>query len=461
MKRDDARSLIIGLGDLFLVPMAYAGAYFVRFGTLLQFRDKFSPVFLFMLTASYLTVFYFFDLYSVTRKIRNRTLAGRVILAVGASAVLSSLLKYMFFLFPIGRGVLAIANALLVVFIFAWRKVGFRLLRLMGNPSPVILVGQGKGTDEIVALLMSEPQDYKILGRLADEGTASGLKSDVSSVRVIGPPLLLGEIIKARAVKIVVLAETDASLSISTEALLQAHRGSIDVVDVNEMYQRLKYRIPVDFIIDESWFLQTKGFALANNHLAGRIKRIFDFGLAGILFLISLPLWPIISLLIKIESKGSVFYRQNRVGKNETVFRLHKFRSMIEEAEDDEPIWARENDVRVTRVGRILRKLHLDELPQLWNVLRGDMSLVGPRPERPEFVAELKKEVPFYALRHFVKPGLTGWAQINYPYAASTKDSKIKLEYDLYYISRMSLLFDVKIIILTIAAVLSGRYREG
>ena len=461
MKRDERRALIIGLGDLVLVPLAYAGAYFVRFGTLTQFRDKFSPVFLIMLIASYLIVFYFFDLYAVRRKIRNRTLAGRIVLAVGASAVLASLVKYLFFLFPIGRGILAIANTMLVVYIFAWRKAGFRLLRLMGNPIPVLLVGKGKGADEIAALLADEPQDYRIFGRLADESPASGSKSDGSSVRLIGPPLLLSELIKSRAVTVVVLAETDPSLSISAEALLQAHLGGVDVVDVNEMVQRLKYRIPVDYIKDESWFLQTKGFALADDHWAGRIKRIFDVGAAGLLFLIGLPLWPLIALMIKIESKGPAFYRQNRVGRNETVFCLHKFRSMIENAEDDEPVWAQKNDLRVTRVGRILRKLHLDELPQLWNVLRGDMSLVGPRPERPEFVEELKKTVPYYPLRHFVKPGLTGWAQINYAYAASTKDSKIKLEYDLYYISRMNLLFDLKIIILTIAAVLSGRYREG
>jgi exopolysaccharide biosynthesis polyprenyl glycosylphosphotransferase len=461
MKRDERRSLIIGLGDLVLVPMAYAGAYFLRFGTLTQFRDKFSPVFLFMLTASYLIVFYFFDLYSVRRKIRNRILAGRIVLAVGASAVLASLVKYLFFLFPIGRGILAIANALLIIFIFVWRNAGFRLLRLMGNPSPVLLVGKGRGADEIAALLGNEAQDYIILGRLADDGPASGSKSDDSSVKVIGPPRFLGEMIKSRSVGVVVLTETEPALSLSAEALLHAHHAGVDVVDVNGMYQRLKYRIPVDYIKDESWFLQTRGFALADNHGAGRIKRIFDVGSAGLLFLISLPLWPLISLMIKLESKGPVFYKQNRIGKNETIFCLHKFRSMIEKAEDDEPVWAQKNDRRATRVGRILRKLHLDELPQLWNVLRGDMSLVGPRPERPEFVAELKKEVPFYALRHFVKPGLTGWAQINYAYAASTKDSKIKLEYDLYYISRMNLLFDLKIIILTIAAVLSGRYREG
>jgi lipopolysaccharide/colanic/teichoic acid biosynthesis glycosyltransferase len=168
----------------------------------------------------------------------------------------------------------------------------------------------------------------------------------------------------------------------------------------------------------------------------------------------------LIALLIKIESKGPVFYSQRRVGKNGTEFRLHKFRSMVKNAESAAPVWAKENDHRVTRVGRVLRALHLDELPQLWNVLRGEMSLVGPRPERPEFVSRLEREISFYALRHFVKPGLSGWAQINYPYAASTKDSKEKLEYDLYYISRMNLVFDLKILIETLSGVFPGRRRR-
>jgi exopolysaccharide biosynthesis polyprenyl glycosylphosphotransferase len=460
MERDDRRSLVIAIGDLLLVPSAYAGAFFVRFGTLAQFLGYFSPVFLLILTGAYLTVFYFFDLYSVTKKTRNRTLARRIILAVGASAVLASLLKYVLFLFPIGRGVLAIANTMLVVLIFAWRKAGFRLLRLMGNPVPVLLVGSGKDADEIISLLMDNPGKYHILGVLTDEGAASGYKESLSAARIIGTPIQLGEVLKSLAVKIVVLAESDTSLSVSTEALFQAHRSDVDVVDVIEMYRRLKFRIPVDFIKDESWFLQTKGFALANDHIAGKIKRLFDIGLAGFLLLISLPLWPLIAFLIKIESKGPIFYGQNRVGKNGTVFLLQKFRSMIDKAEDNEPVWAKENDHRVTHVGRIMRKLHLDELPQLWNVLRGEMSLVGPRPERPEFVVELKREVPYYALRHFVKPGLTGWAQINYPYAASTKDSKVKLEYDLYYVSNMNLIFDLKIIVMTMAGIISGRHQE-
>ena len=446
------------LGDAIFIPLAYAGAYFLRFGTLALFGEKLSPVFLAMTTAGYLVVFYFFDLYAVNHDARSRSLAIRIIPAVGVSAVLASLLKYVFFLLPIGRGILVIASTLLVVLVFAWHKVGALLFRIMARPSSVLFVGTGKGVDEIIGILASDPEDYQILGVLADEKALPDAPANVSAARVIGSPRQLGEFLESRAPKIIVLAETSGPSSLSAEGLLQARLGPVEVVDIPEMYQRLKSRIPVDHIKDESWFLRTKGFALANNHLVGKIKRVFDVALAGAFFLVSLPLWPFIALIIKIESRGPVFYGQDRIGRNGIVFHLYKFRSMIEGAESDEPVWAGETDPRATRVGRVLRKLHLDELPQLWNVLRGEMSLVGPRPERPEFVAALKRDIPFYALRHFVKPGLTGWAQINYPYAASTKDSKEKLEYDLYYISRMNLIFDLGIILRTVRFL--GTFRE-
>jgi exopolysaccharide biosynthesis polyprenyl glycosylphosphotransferase len=460
MERNDRRSYLIILGDVLLVPFAYAAAYLIRFGTLSRFREYFSPIFLLMMTASYIVVFYLFDFYTVTKKTRVRTLAARIVLAVGVSAVLTSLLKYVFFLIPIGRGILILANTLLVVLAFTWQKVGALLFRVMARPNSVLFVGGGNGVDEIVEILASDPQDYQILGVLAEEKPLPDAPADVSVARVIGSPRQLGEFLASRAVKIIVLAETSGPSSLSAEGLLQAHLGPVEVIDVPEMYQRLKSRVPVDYIKDESWFLRTKGFALANNHLVGKIKRVFDIALGGAFFLVGLPLWPFIALLIKVESRGPVFYGQSRIGKNGIVFHLYKFRSMIERAESDEPVWAGKTDRRVTRVGRVLRKLHLDELPQLWNVLRGEMSLVGPRPERPEFVTALKRDIPFYALRHFVKPGLTGWAQINYPYAASTKDSKEKLEYDLYYISRMNPVFDLKILVETLFGVYSGRHRD-
>ena len=185
-------------------------------------------------------------------------------------------------------------------------------------------------------------------------------------------------------------------------------------------------------------------------------KRVIDLVVAAFILLLSLPLWPVIALAIKTNSRGPVFYTQKRVGKDEKIFSLIKFRSMIDKAEKLGPKWAEENDDRITSVGKFLRRLHLDELPQLLNVIKGEMSLVGPRPERPQFVAELKKTVPDFGLRHRIKPGITGWAQVNFPYAASLEDSRRKFEYDLYYLENRSLLLDINILWKTMGKLIKG-----
>jgi exopolysaccharide biosynthesis polyprenyl glycosylphosphotransferase len=224
------------------------------------------------------------------------------------------------------------------------------------------------------------------------------------------------------------------------------------------MYQALKWRIPINYI-EDNWFLREKGFEYPKNILAMKTKRLIDIIISSFILFISLPLWPIIALLIKMNSRGPVFYVQKRVGKNESLFSLYKFRSMIDKAEENEAVWAGENDKRITFVGKILRKLHLDELPQFWNVIRGEMSLVGPRPERPEFVEKLEKKIPYYSLRHFMEPGVTGWAQVNFPYASSIEDSHEKLEYDLYYVSHMNMLFDVQVLLKTAQKILLGKQK--
>jgi len=221
------------------------------------------------------------------------------------------------------------------------------------------------------------------------------------------------------------------------------------VIDMPELYQALERRIPIDFI-SELWLLNAKGFDWSEKSIMIKIKRLMDILFSSIFLLLSFPLWPIIALIIRLTSKGPVFYSQKRVGWNEKVFSLIKFRSMVDKAEENGAVWAKENDVRVTFVGSILRKLHLDELPQFINVLKGEMSLVGARPERPVFVENFNKEIPYYSLRHFQRPGLTGWAQVNYPYASSLEDSKAKLEYDLYYVYHMTLLLDLRIILKTV-----------
>jgi lipopolysaccharide/colanic/teichoic acid biosynthesis glycosyltransferase len=206
-------------------------------------------------------------------------------------------------------------------------------------------------------------------------------------------------------------------------------------------------------ISDKAEFLESRGYRKLRAPWGAGLKRVGDVVISAIGLAGSLLLWPFIAAAVKLNSKGPVFYVQERVGRNGRPFRLLKFRSMIDSAENGEPLWAEENDVRVTAVGKVLRRVHLDELPQLWNILRGDMSLVGPRPERPEFVAELAGRISFYELRHVVKPGLTGWAQVNYKYAASLESSRIKLGYDLFYISRWSPVLDAKILVRTVGKV--------
>lgn len=184
-----------------------------------------------------------------------------------------------------------------------------------------------------------------------------------------------------------------------------------------------------------------------------KIKRITDVVLGSVGLVIGLPLWPVIAALIRFDSPGPVFYVQDRVGQDGRVFRIAKFRSMIDEAETNGALWAHVNDKRITRVGRVLRRLHLDELPQLLNVIGGDMSLVGPRPERPEFVSELERVIPGYGRRHAVKPGLTGWAQVNYKYASSLESSRVKLGYDIYYVENKGIALDFEIMLKTVRVI--------
>lgn len=208
--------------------------------------------------------------------------------------------------------------------------------------------------------------------------------------------------------------------------------------------------------ITPAWFIFSDGFKLA---AATRkfLKRLEDIFGAILGLILSLPLFPIIALLIVIDSKGPVFYRQTRMGESERHFQVIKFRTMKKHSEANGAVWAQKNDCRVTRIGKFLRKTRLDELPQFINVLKGDMSLVGPRPERPEFIEKLKKMIPYYSYRHFVRPGITGWAQVKYPYGASDEDSLEKLRFDLYYIKHVSTLLDISILMDTIKVVLFGK----
>ena len=260
-------------------------------------------------------------------------------------------------------------------------------------------------------------------------------------------PVKLRQLVQREEIgKIVVVEPDPAAREHVTAALLECRLLGVEVVDAIELYQRMKGKIWLE-ALDPERLVYSDGFRITP--LYRFLKRIFDVACALAVLVLAAPLIAAIAIAVKLESRGPVLFRQERVGQFGKPFTLLKFRSMRVDAESDGPVWARKNDDRVTRIGGLLRRLHLDELPQVVNVLKGDLSFVGPRPERPCFVEMLREEIPYYHLRHYVKPGVTGWAQVSYPYADSIEDSYEKLEYDLYYAREASLGLDLKILFRT------------
>ncbi|MBA4177483.1 MAG: sugar transferase [Leptothrix sp. (in: Bacteria)] len=266
----------------------------------------------------------------------------------------------------------------------------------------------------------------------------------------------LPDLASSLAVDEIVVALTERRAgSMPLRQLLDCKVSGTKVYDLNTHFEKTLGQIRVDYL-SASWLIFGDGF----NQGAWRtgVKRVFDILSATVLCALSAPIMAVTALLVKLESPGPALYRQERVGQNGQTFNIAKFRSMRTDAEQDgKPVWASANDNRVTRVGQIIRRLRIDELPQLFNVLRGDMSLVGPRPERPYFVEQLTQEIPFYALRHSVKPGVTGWAQVRYPYGATVEDSQEKLQFDLYYVKNHTLFLDLVVLMETVGVVLTGK----
>jgi sugar transferase (PEP-CTERM system associated) len=269
------------------------------------------------------------------------------------------------------------------------------------------------------------------------------------------PGTSLADRIKNRAVNQVITAFTDRRGTLPVRELLELRLSGIRVDDATALLEKISGKIEVDDVYP-SWLIFSEGFPL--NPTFMMVRRLISFLVSLICLVVFLPLIPLIAAAIKLTSPGPVFFRQKRVGCNGSVFTCYKFRTMRVHAEDViGPAWASDDDPRVTRVGKWLRHARLDEIPQLWNVLRGEMGFVGPRPERPEFVEWLSREIPYYHLRHVICPGITGWAQIRYQYGASLEESKEKLKYDLYYIKYLSLSFDLIIMLESAKIILLGR----
>jgi sugar transferase (PEP-CTERM system associated) len=275
-------------------------------------------------------------------------------------------------------------------------------------------------------------------------------------VRVLGTTKELDSIVRNEKINRIVIAVRERRGSFPTEVLLKMSlAGDVTIEECTSFYERITGQVHLE-MVRPSWLI----FAgrTRETPVKTAFRNVFHRSLALIGLIVSLPLALLTAILIKLDSKGSIFYKQERVGINGKTFNVIKFRSMKTDAEaNGTPIWASSNDDRTTRVGRIIRKIRVDEIPQFWNILKGEMSFIGPRPERPHFVAQLAEEVPYYEHRHLVAPGLTGWAQIKYPYGASVHDARQKLQYDLFYIKNQTLALDLIIVVETIKTVLFSR----
>jgi sugar transferase (PEP-CTERM system associated) len=260
---------------------------------------------------------------------------------------------------------------------------------------------------------------------------------------------------KERHVDRVIVALADRRNTLPVRELLDIRLSAIQVEDASSLLEKISGKIEIE-TLHPSALIYSDGFRMGAGFLF--VRRVVSFMVAAGLLLLCLPIIPIIAILVKLSSSGPILFRQQRVGRRGELFTLYKFRTMRQDAEASSgAVWAGKNDPRVTRVGRFLRKTRLDELPQLWNVLIGDMGFVGPRPERPEFVSWLSEKIPYYNLRHIIRPGLTGWAQVRYSYGASLEETQEKLKYELYYIKHMSLSLDLLIIFETFKTVLLRR----
>ena len=326
-------------------------------------------------------------------------------------------------------------------------QIAFRYIVIMGvvEKERVVFVGENDYTEDLLESVKKDGQ-YVF---------ATSLNS--TDMKALGKEIL--ELYNTK--KFDVLVDfTDKLLRDPkiTEKLLQYKLEGLQYYNYLEFYETYENKLPISHL-SPKWFLENTGFEIYHNNFNLKAKRLLDLLFALLIGIFAAPVIVLAAIIVKLESKGPVFFIQERIGEGNKKFNIVKFRSMTTDAEKDGPQWASKNDNRVTKFGKIMRATRIDELPQLWNVLRGEMSFVGPRPEREYFIQQLEKEIPYYNLRHTVKPGLTGWAQVMYPYGASVEDAYRKLQYDLYYIKHHSIPFDVKVLLKTVTIVIFGKGR--
>lgn len=382
-----------------------------------------------------------------------------MILRVGISLAFTGIaLALLYFLLPklaLDRGIFVLSLMIAGVLLTAVRTVFIRSLGKDALKRRILVLGAGQNAAQISRSLRRrvDQQGFQIVGHVHVRGEHDVVDESI----IIRPDMTLLALANSLDIdEIVVAVGERRRKGFPVHDLLDCKLSGIDVIDLQGFFERETGKLKLD-ILSPSWMIFSDGFNQGKGQSTQ--KRIFDIVVSLALLAVSWPFMLLVVLMIKLEGRGrgSIIYRQIRVGQHWRLFNVYKFRSMREDAESGGAQWAKKNDDRVTRTGRFIRMTRLDELPQIFNVLKGDMSFVGPRPERPEFVTQLSERIPYFAERHRVKPGITGWAQVCYPYGASEKDSLEKLQFDLYYIKNYSLFLDLVIILQTAHSVIAGK----
>jgi exopolysaccharide biosynthesis polyprenyl glycosylphosphotransferase len=426
---------------------------------------------------TYVLVLYVANLYDHYQDFRRREKISTIII----SSLIGTLVVIIVFTLPamhlIGRGFVEWQGVVFVWLLVLWRY-GFSAIALpLRLQRKVLIIGAGGAGQEIQKIIQGHQNSgLKVAGFLDDNPQKMGANFD--GAPVLGNSSQLDEVIAQYKVGMVVMAITHEKSSTMLNRLVRLSFMGVQVIDMPSLYEFLAGKIPTDHISDV-WLLL---HSLNSSKLYYRqLKRIMDLALAALGMALTWPLWVITAAAVKLDSRGPVFFRQERLGKDGKPFQIIKFRTMIADAESNGPQFASQGDQRITRVGRILRKLRLDEMPQMYNILKGEMSFIGPRPEREVFIREFRKTVPdlregrrptdpqgvhvlcgyreripYYSYRLLVKPGISGWAQVMHPYSATLEETKEKLQYDLYYIKNMSWVLDLAILLKTIRIVLFG-----
>jgi sugar transferase (PEP-CTERM system associated) len=442
------RTLVLLIGEALIVWTSFLlGAVVeLRQDSYLVLNYEYGYYKIFAVTALVLLCSHWLDLYDTARLNTKAELYFRLLMVPGVLAFILAGVAYVRPNYLLGRNSSEIGLIILTVALFGWR-LGFAwLVQLPILVERVYVLGTGERAQRVVQGLRKNPEigveiaswTGKMEGAVTRESVAAHLM----------------DVVHKQKVHRVIVAMPDRRGTIPMHELLELRMQGVKIEEATTWLEKISGKIEVENLYP-SWLVFGQGFRRSTGFILSR--RVVSVVISLIGLILTLPLLPLIMLAIRLDSKGPVFYTQTRVGKAGRVFKVVKFRTMRQDAEAAGPQWAGDNDPRITRIGKFLRSSRLDEIPQLWCVLRGDMAFVGPRPERPEFIELLSKQIPFYGVRHMVRPGLTGWAQVKYKYGSTVEDSREKLQYDLFYIKNASIGLDLLIMFQTVKTVLLRR----